>query len=579
MTPNDSVQQIKEKLDIVDVIKERITLIPAGKNFKAICPFHREKTPSFMVSPDRQTWHCFGSCNEGGDIFSFIMKYEHVEFYEALQLLAQQAGVELKRMNPAMQQEFGVLYDIQLSAQEFFIQQYSQNKEAQSYITGRGIKLETQELFSIGYAPHQTDSLMVYLLNAGYDAKDIERAGLVIKTERGTYVDRFRGRLMFPLHNNFGKTVGFSGRILPEFENEKTGKYINSPETPIFNKSKVLYGLDLAKTHIREAKECVVVEGQMDVILMHQDGVSNTVGTSGTALTSLQLESIRKLAEDIIFFFDSDEAGKIATERAIDMAHELDFTVRIYHTEQEKDAAEFILKQPQKIGLQIKTQAKPALEYYLQTYIADPQGASIKKGVRIVLEKLRHITSPIEQTRWIRAIAKHTHITEQAVAEEYRLLQKTKEIKQKTPPPADQQSSQAQIVPQNTRAEKIALHILQLAQFAPEAGKEIDAYKPFFPLSYGTIMEALEHKRTDSISQECAAFIELQASVRLPETDPEKLLLEIKFLLKELKKEHLKERREEILKQIQKAEREDSLKRQVSELLKEFDEITKLIDN
>lgn len=580
MTPNDSVQQIKEKLDIVDVIKERITLIPAGKNFKAVCPFHREKTPSFMVSPDRQTWHCFGSCNEGGDIFSFIMKYEHVEFYEALQLLAQQAGVELKRVNPAMQQEFGVLYDIQLSAQEFFVQQYAQNKEAQNYITSRGIKPETQELFNIGYAPHQTDPLMVHLLNAGYEAKDIERAGLALKTERGTYVDRFRGRLMFPLHNSFGKTVGFSGRILPEFENEKTGKYINSPETPIFNKSKILYGLDLAKTHIREAKECIVVEGQMDVILMHQDGVTNTIGTSGTALTALQLESLRKLSEDIVFFFDSDEAGEIATQRAIDMAHELDFTVRVYHTTQEKDAAEFIQKNPQKIGLQIKTQAQPALEYYLHTYIADPHSASIKKGIRMVLEKLKHITSPIEQTRWIRAIAKYTHMTEQSVAEEYRLLQKAKETKQKTPPPTNQQSSQAQFpVSQNTRAEKIALHILQLAQFAPDAQGEIDSYKPYFPSSYIPIMEALEHKKTDSASQESAAFIELQASMRLPETDPEKLLLEIKFLLKELKKEHLKERRDEILKHIQQAERNSGPKQQVSELLKEFDEITKLIDN
>jgi len=573
-----TTQQIKEKLDIVDVIKERITLIPAGKNFKAICPFHREKTPSFVVSPDRQTWHCFGSCNEGGDIFSFIMKYEHIEFYEALQLLAQQAGVELRRINPAMQQEFGVLYDINLSAQEFFIQQLAQDEPAKKYLYERGITTQTQEIFGVGYAPYATDPLMVYLVNAGYEIKDIERAGLVVKTERGNFVDRFRGRVMFPLKNSFGKTVGFSGRIMPAYENEKTGKYINSPETPIFNKSKLLYGLDIAKPHIREAKECIVVEGQMDTIMMHQDGVQNTVATSGTALTATHLQILYKLTDSIIFFFDSDEAGNMATERAIDMAHELDFSARVYRATQAKDAAEFIQKNPKHIGVAIQTYAIPALTYYLQRYVPDLQDSNIKQNIRVLLEKLQHIPSPIEQTRWIRAIAKHVHMPEQTILEERRLLQKTRGIKKQISQPQASTNNPSPL-PQNTRSEKISAHILLLAQSVSDVQTDIDAYKPFFPVSYTAILDALIYKKTDTLADSIASFIELQASMRTQLSDPEKISLEIRYLLRELKKEHLKERRELLLKKIQETERDLEKEKKLPPLLKEFDEITKLIDN
>jgi DNA primase len=562
----------------VDVIKERIHLMPAGKNYKAICPFHKEKTPSFVVSPDRQSWHCFGSCNEGGDMFSFVMKYENIEFYEALKLLAEKAGIELQRADPAMQREFGVLYDIQASAEEFFVQQLQQSPDAIKYIKSRGITEETQEVFGIGYAPHEQDALLVYLVNKGYDTKDIDRAGLIFKTERGTFVDRFRGRIMFPLRNGFGKTVGFSGRILPAYENEKTGKYINSPETPIFIKSKLLYGWDLAKSQVRDAHECVVVEGQMDLIMLHQDGVRYAVATSGTALTDQHIIAIRKLAEKIIFFFDNDEAGQLATERAIDMAHELDCTPFIFRLEEAKDAAEYIQKNSGRIETAIRSGSVDALVYYIKRYIPDIAVADIKQRIRVILEKLRHIPSPVEQARWIRTLARHTHLMEHTIREEQQMLQKNTEkfITQKNPRASVPFVS---AIPAETRREKIAVHIMRLIIAAPETvWVDIDAYRPFIPESLCAIFDALQHKEVSQEIQELAKIVEMQSSLYTDSTlsDPQKALIEARHSLQELKKEYFKERRIELQKKIQDAERAGL---DTAPLLKEFDEITYLIDN
>lgn len=218
------IQEIKDRLDIVEFIRSYIPLLPAGKNFKAICPFHKEKTPSFMVSPERQTWHCFGACSEGGDIFKFLMKYENLEFYEALKVLAEKAGVELKKISPAEHKQFGVLYEINESAKVFFQKELERSSEAKNYLKGRGLKDETIKEFELGFSSAGFDNLNHYLIKSGYDIKDIERAGLNYKTKQGSYVDRFRNRIMFPIYNHFGKVVGFSGRILPAFAEASAGK-------------------------------------------------------------------------------------------------------------------------------------------------------------------------------------------------------------------------------------------------------------------------------------------------------------------------------------------------------------------
>ncbi len=319
----NSIEEIKERLDIVDFIRSYITLQPAGKNFKALCPFHKEKTPSFIVSPERRTWHCFGACSEGGDIFKFLMKYENLEFYEALKVLADKAGVELKRISPAEQKQFGVLYDINEAAKDFFRKELEKSSDVLNYLAERGLKRETIEEFELGLAPggfytETKDNLARYLINLDYDIKDIDRAGLIFKSEQGNYADRFRGRIMFPIHNHFGKVVGFSGRILPQLEKPEIGKYVNSPETLIFNKSRILYGFHKAKETIRQKQSIILVEGQMDFLMIYQEGIKNAVATSGTALTFDHLRTLRRLTDKIILYFDNDEAGLRAAERSID---------------------------------------------------------------------------------------------------------------------------------------------------------------------------------------------------------------------------------------------------------------------
>ena len=328
---NTPIQGIKDRLDIVDFIRSYVTLLPAGKNFKAPCPFHKEKTPSFIVSPERQTWHCFGACSEGGDVFKFLMKYENLEFYEALKVLAEKAGVELKQISPAEQRQFGILYDINNAAKDFFRKELWKSRESLDYFKKRGLQKETVEEFELGLAPDKFDALTVYLTKADYNVVDIERAGLNFKNDRGSYIDRFRGRLMFPIHNHFGKVVGFSGRIFPQLETEKmdVGKYVNSPETTIFNKSRILYGFHKTKNHIKEQQSAVLVEGQMDFLMLYQDGIKNAVATSGTALTIDHLRVLRRFADQLVLSFDSDEAGIKAAERSIDLAHSFDFNTKI----------------------------------------------------------------------------------------------------------------------------------------------------------------------------------------------------------------------------------------------------------
>src|SRR3989344_711085 len=237
---SDTAQLIKEKLDIVDFLRNYLELKPAGKNFKARCPFHQEKTPSFMVSPERQTWHCFGTCGEGGDIIKFLMKYENLEFYDALKILAEKAGVELRSNGDRDFQSTNNLYRVMEEAKNFFKENLARADKVREYLKDRGLNQETIEEFEIGVAMDGSDLLTKHLIKKGFNIQDIEKAGLALKTERGTYWDRFRARIMFPIFNHVGKVVAFTGRVLPGNDHTNIGKYVNSPETPIFQKSKVL---------------------------------------------------------------------------------------------------------------------------------------------------------------------------------------------------------------------------------------------------------------------------------------------------------------------------------------------------
>ncbi|MDD4931224.1 MAG: DNA primase [Candidatus Colwellbacteria bacterium] len=422
------IEEIKAKIDIVEFLKGYMELRSAGRNFKACCPFHKEKSPSFMVSPDRQIWHCFG-CGEGGDIFKFVMKYENLEFYEALKLLAEKAGVELKKVSPSDQKEFGVLYDLNREAADFYRNTLKKTPAVNEYLSGRGLLSETVDLFEIGFAPQNWEDLTLYLVDKGFDMPDIVRSGLSIKTERGTVIDRFRGRVMFPLESSFGKVVGFSGRILPAFDNGETAKYMNSPETPIFSKSRILFGLSRAKEGIREVGSALLVEGQMDVIMCHQDGVKNAVGTSGTALTDDQLVTLKRYTSKLIMNFDNDEAGRMAMERSIDLAYAKDFEVSVLDFSKCSDEVKG-MKDPADIAKASPGEMKKlvdysinAMEYYFIRYPVSVEEITERKGnIRAVIKKIGNIPSAVERGYWLKELAFRSRSRESEIMEEMRVL-------------------------------------------------------------------------------------------------------------------------------------------------------------
>lgn len=328
---NPQIDEIKSKIDIVDLISEYTALKPAGTNWKARCPFHNEKTPSFMVSRDKQIWHCFG-CGEGGDIFEFVQKIENIEFGEALRLLADKAGVKLKKVNLEEVSQKTKLQDLLKIAANFFHLALLKSQEGQiarDYIAKRELKPDIVADFKIGYAPDSWDKLLNFLIKKGYKQNDILLSGLVVKNDKGQLYDRFRQRLMFPIFDQHGAVVGFTGRILDEKKQDQGGKYVNTPQTAIYNKSLVIYGLDKAKNEIKKKDLAVIVEGNMDVIASHQAGIENVVASSGTALTQEQLKLLKRYTNNIALSFDADLAGQTAAERGIDIALALGFNIKV----------------------------------------------------------------------------------------------------------------------------------------------------------------------------------------------------------------------------------------------------------
>jgi DNA primase len=569
------IEDIKERLDLAGFLRGYLEVRPAGKNFKALCPFHKEKTPSFMISPDRQIWHCFG-CGEGGDIFRFLMKYENLEFYEALKILAEKAGVELKKVSPAEQREFGVLYDINQTAAEFFRENLLRSEPACLYVVSRGISEETSNGFNLGFAPPGFEDLTVFLINKGFDVRDLSRSGMIIRNERGKYFDRFRGRLMFPLLNSFGKTVGFSGRILPQFDNGETAKYLNSPETPIFSKSRVIYGFSRAKEAIRESGFVLLVEGQMDVVMAHQDGAKNTVGTSGTALTRDHLKTLKRYSDKLVLCFDNDFAGRQATERSIDAAHEADFEVRVLNIEKSapagkkiKDPADFAVEAP---GLlkEAALKAEPAMEYYFDVYSA--AGGSItekKNGLRGILGKIIKVSSPIEREYWLKKLSERSGVKEETLIEEMYRAPSSGET-------GGGRAGEEKTAEKLSRKELIAERILAIFTLKEEFREELEKRKDYLPSRYLAVYNCIVSGANPADSETAKIFDLVCLRAGLEEKDKKELIGEFGDLLRYLEIEFLSEEAAKQGALIRKEESED--REGSSEQIRQFQEIAAKIN-
>ncbi len=548
--PSSTTELIKEKLDIVQSLRGYLNLQPAGKNFKALCPFHKEKTPSFMVSPERQSWHCFG-CGVGGDIFGFVMRYENLEFGEALRILAEKAGVELRRLDPAEHKYTGLLFELQSAAKEFFVKALAEASLVKEYLEKRGLKSETIEEFELGWAPNEPEALTMRLLNSGYAPDDVVRAGLAVKTERGLLLDRFRGRIMFPIHNHFGKVVGFTGRVLPQFESENVGKYVNSPETPIFVKSRLLYGFWKSKNFVHDAGFVFLVEGQMDFLMSWQAGVKNIAATSGTALTPDHLKVLRRLTEEIVLSFDSDAAGSAASERAIDLAEANDFGVKVATFADFKDPAEAVEAGSENLLRAIKD-AMPAPRFYFEKYLSGIKewgSREVTKKLRVVLGKLKAIAGAAQRDFWVHNLAERTGLRENMLREEMDYIDLPRIDFKNIAGVADDAGAEQQHSKKYSRHELVSETLLRAAVAKNDYSILEDAI-PYFASGYDKIFTALkngERKLSDPVLDESLNFIVLGAA----DSGSAAEFVELKS---ELMKEHLKEKKQCLARDIKRCE-------------------------
>ncbi len=435
------IDDIKARLDIIDIVSAYTPLKKAGRNYKALCPFHGEKTPSFVVFPDRQSWRCFGACSEGGDLFKFVMKAEGWDFAETLRVLAERAGVELRPQTPEetnRQNTEERLFALLDAAAQQFTQHLLESPEAEDvrdYVARRGLNETTIRQFNIGYAPDNWHFALNHFRLEGYREEELIEAGLAIRNDNGRVYDRFRHRLMIPIRDGRGRTLGFGARALAD---DQQPKYLNSPQGPLFDKSTLLYGLDLARRAIRESETVVIVEGYMDVIQAHQAGYTNVVAQMGTALTPTQVQLVAKYANRLILALDSDAAGVNATMRGLKVtrdslveaengptgldahsmmsqAGKLQLDIRVLQLPSGKDPDDFIRANPDQWP-EVVNQAKPLVDYVIEMGTRGlAPNADIHERQRLARELLPLLTateSDLQRNDNIQRLAVRLHIPE-----------------------------------------------------------------------------------------------------------------------------------------------------------------------
>jgi len=414
------VDEVKQRLDIVDVVGQYVQLQKAGRNYKAICPFHSERAPSFFVSPERQSWHCFGACGTGGDIFSFVMKKENLEFAEALRLLAERAGVTLVERRPEEEAERDRLREANEAAARFYHRALVSGEAAQRarrYLEERGLDLEAMQGFQLGHSASGWDSLCQHLRERGYSDEELVAAGLAVEGERGLR-DLFHQRIMFPITDMRGRVVGFGGRSLPsEGQEEGQPKYLNTSQTVIFDKGSLLYALDKAKEHIRREGLAVIVEGYMDAIAAHQHGFANVVASMGTALSERQVRLLKRYSRDVVLALDADSAGQEAMLRAVEYQDILERDIRVIILPEGRDPDQVIRSDPE-AWTALLADAQPLLDYKFEAVssaldLSQPRQRS--QAVEELLPLLAAIGDRIVQAHYLQRLARLAQTREEVL--------------------------------------------------------------------------------------------------------------------------------------------------------------------
>ena len=421
----DTVAEIKDRLSIAEIVSPYVKLKRAGRSLQGLCPFHKEKTPSFHVSPERGTWHCFG-CGLGGDGFSFIEKIEGVDFKGALKYLADKAGVTIEYSRGETHEDASKkerLRSLMSRASEWYASKFA-GSPAEEYAKTRGFKKETMQAWRLGFAPDAWRALLEALTAEGFTIEELLLAGLIKEADgkQGTYYDRFRNRLMFPIKDSADRVVAFTGRALAA---DDVAKYLNSPETELYHKSEVLFGMDVAKDAIRTRKFTLLVEGQIDVILAHQVGFENAVALSGTALSDKHLSLMKRFSENLMLVLDADRAGLAATARSAALALRAGLRVKAARLPAGKDPADLINEDEKEFGKRVLA-AKPIVEFFLAELAANERDPHrlLRTVEEIVLPLINAMPSPMEREHFTQATARALGISSEAVRESLRRVAK-----------------------------------------------------------------------------------------------------------------------------------------------------------
>ena len=404
MDQNNQIEEIKNRLDIAQVVGKYVQLKQAGKNFSGLCPFHKEKTPSFIVSPDIQRYKCFG-CGETGDIFNFVQKIENIDFVESLEKLAKEAGVDLKRFEK--DSKYKRLEDINYLSTKYFYNQLKASTTAMKYVQERGFSDDSIKNFGIGYTPKYPKLLDYIQKDTKYSKQELLQSGLFVEKE-GKIREKFRDRIMFPIRSSSGKVIAFSGRVLPG--NDWGPKYMNSPETPLFHKKDNLFGQYESRQEIRKQDLAILCEGQTDVISAHQAGIKNIVAPLGTGITKEQIEKLSKLTRNFLFFFDSDSAGFKAVVRAFELSSELGVYPYAATPSPYKDIDELIQKDKKLFEKKIKDRTE-AFSFILSIYIEDKDLNKLNNVTvvkKFIDELLSNVKDPVIKSHYIEKVKKIT---------------------------------------------------------------------------------------------------------------------------------------------------------------------------